>query len=241
MQETGLAGLTPALTILPFLWQMRKNSHLHHVADIYMLVLQLGFNNVLSYLEVCGWTFKAQGGMPTIQYCKLEQVITHLAPTGNTAMLVMNFKAMVDNLYTYIEQQQIQNIYTNKPAIHFLEKTSFISKLHQQTQELQVAFIIVKIFFMAHVSSHKGEPDYWEKRIFKQCCIWRDFILFYNGMLSLFNDDGNPALAIDLLTNFTNCIWDKVSHHAMLQDHKRHYKNHLESMIGNYKKGMRGM
>jgi hypothetical protein len=47
-------GLTPAFTILPFLWQMRKNGHFHHVADICMSVLiiaeQLGFDNVLSYL-----------------------------------------------------------------------------------------------------------------------------------------------------------------------------------------------
>jgi hypothetical protein len=50
--------------------------------------------------------------MPTIQYHKLEQVITHLAPTGKTAALVMNFKVMVDKRKTYIEQQQIQNIYT---------------------------------------------------------------------------------------------------------------------------------
>jgi hypothetical protein len=101
--EGNWIGLTPALTILPFLWQMRKNSHFHHVADIYMSVSivaeQLGFYNVLSYLEVHGWTFKAQGGMPTIQYHKLEQVITQPVPTGKTATLVMNFKAMVDKLH----------------------------------------------------------------------------------------------------------------------------------------------
>jgi hypothetical protein len=37
--------------------------------------------------------------MPTIQYHKLEQVITQPVPTGKTATLVMNFKAMVDKLH----------------------------------------------------------------------------------------------------------------------------------------------
>jgi hypothetical protein len=47
------------------------------------------------------------------------------------------------------------------------------------------------------------------------------------------------VLAINLITNFTDCMWDEVSHRATLQDHKRHYKHCLESMIGNCKRGMR--
>jgi hypothetical protein len=83
--------------------------------------------------------------------------------------------------------KQMWNIYNNKLAIHFLE--SFPSYISRHRSWLQVAFIIVKTFFM--------------------------------------------VLAIDLITNFTDCMWDEVSHRATLQDHKRHYKNCLESMIGN--------
>jgi hypothetical protein len=56
-------------------------------ANIYMSVSivakQLGFDSVILYLECHGWIFFwTQGGKATIQYRKLEQVITCLAPTG---------------------------------------------------------------------------------------------------------------------------------------------------------------
>lgn len=96
--------------------------------SVSIVAKQLGFDSVILYLECHGWMFWTQGGKATIQYCKLEQVIARLGPTGEMVELVMNFKAMVDKLYTYVEQQGIKNIYTHKPAIRFLKKNSFYCK-----------------------------------------------------------------------------------------------------------------
>lgn len=139
--------------------------------SVSIVAKQLGFDSVILYVECCGWMFWTQGGKATIQYCQLEQVIAHLAPKGEMVELVMNFKAMVDKLYTYVEQQGIKNIYTHKPAVRFLKKNSFIAKLHQQMQEWKVAFVIVKTFFLLHVSSQMNQLDYWVKRIFCPCHI----------------------------------------------------------------------
>jgi hypothetical protein len=61
----------------------------------------------------------------------LEQVIAKLAPTKQAAELAMNFNAMIDCMYKLINSEGIKNIYTDKPAIRFLEKKSFVSKIHQ--------------------------------------------------------------------------------------------------------------
>jgi hypothetical protein len=82
------------------------------------------------------------------------------------AKLALNFSAMIDHLYKLVESEGIKNIYTDKPAIHFLEKKSFAGKIYQQTQEFQVAVILMVSFFIKHVSSHHGDIMFWVKRLF---------------------------------------------------------------------------
>jgi hypothetical protein len=121
----------------------------------------------------------------------LEQVIAKLAPNKKAAELAMNFNAMIDHLYKLVDSKGIKNIYTDKPTICFLEKKSFVGKIHQQTQEFQMAVILMASFFINHVSSHHGDIIFWVKRLFCQCRVQKDLKMFCNNLLILFNDSGN--------------------------------------------------
>jgi hypothetical protein len=87
-------------------------------------------------------------GKVTLQYQKLQEVLAKLAPSQQTATLTSNFNAMVDELYKILDGQQMQYIYTETSAIHFLEKESFKLKLHSQAQEFQIGLIVVKSFLL---------------------------------------------------------------------------------------------
>jgi hypothetical protein len=52
------------------------------------------------------------------------------------------FKGMVNRLYNMIERHGLKDRFTGKPAINFLDKDSFIQKLHLHAQEFQMAVII---------------------------------------------------------------------------------------------------
>lgn len=231
-------GLSVELQVLPFLWHMRRNGRVHFFADVFMsttiIAEQLGFDSPIQYVECRGWTFSKKGGEANLQYRKLEQVIEQLAPTKRTAELAMNFNAMVDMLYKHIiGSQGIKNVYSGKPSVRFLEKKSFISKLHQQTQEFQVAVIITKTFFIDHVSDHVGDLLFWIKTIFRQCRVRKDFTMLCNNMLMLFDDSGNPELAKLLLSpTYLDCIRDEVSRRAIGLQQKMRYEARLEEMIG---------
>ncbi len=54
------------------------------------------------------------------------------------AKLALNFNAMIDHLYKLVDSEGIKNIYTDKPAIRFLEKKSFAGKIYQQTHQDEV-------------------------------------------------------------------------------------------------------
>ena len=140
---------------------------------------------------------------------------------------------MIDCLYETIDSEGIKNVYTGKPAVRFLGKKSFVAKIHQQTQEFQVAVIIIKSCFMKHVSSHFGDVMYWVKTIFRQCRVRKDFTMFCNNLLMLFDDAGNARLAKELLSpTYLDCIRDEVSRRASGVQQKKRYKDRLESMIG---------
>ncbi len=142
----------------------------------------------------------------TLQYQKLQKVLAKLASSRWTAFLTLNFNAMVDELYKILDDQQMQNIYTETSAIHFLKKESFKSKLHSQAQEFQIGLIVVKSFFMDWVPDHKGDLLFWMKPIFCPCWLRNDYILFCNNVFLLFHYKGNPQLATELLTKFPVCI-----------------------------------
>jgi hypothetical protein len=121
----------------------------------------------------------------------LEQVIAKLAPNKESAELAMNFNTMIDHLYKLVDSKGIKNIYTDKPTIHFLEKKSFVGKIHQQTQEFQVIVILTASFFINHVSSHHGDIMFWVKRLFCQCRVQKDFTMSCNNLLILFHHSSN--------------------------------------------------
>jgi hypothetical protein len=98
----------------------------------------------------------------------LEQVVAKRAPTKQAAELAMNFNAMTDHLYKLVDSEGIKKISTDKPAVCFLEKKSLVSKIHQQTQEFQVAVILTVSFLINHVSSHHRDIMFWVKRLFHQ-------------------------------------------------------------------------
>ncbi len=56
---------------------------------------------------------------------------------------------MVSSLYDMIEKDGLKDPYTGKPAINFLDRSSFVQKLNGHAQEFQMAVIIVKEFFMS--------------------------------------------------------------------------------------------
>ncbi len=157
----------------------------------------------------------------------------------------MNFNAMIDHLYKLVDSKGIKNIYTDKPTICFLEKKSFVGKIHQQTQEFQMAVILMASFFINHVSSHHGDIIFWVKRLFCQCRVQKDLKMFCNNLLILFNDSGNAWLAKELLAKellgpaYLDCIWDEVSHHASGLQQKKRYEARLEERIGSLQRGTR--
>ena len=50
----------------------------------------------------------------------------------------MNFNAMVDYLYKRIDSEGSKNVYTSKPAICFLEKKSFVNRIHIEGALFQI-------------------------------------------------------------------------------------------------------
>jgi len=199
---------------------------------------QLGFHSAIKYIECHGWTFCHKGGEASIQYRKLEQVIAKLAPTKQATELAINFNAMIDHLYELVDSEGIKDIYTYKPSIRFLEKKSFVAKIHQQTQEFQVAVILTVSFFMDHVSSHHGDIMFWVKMLFRQCRVQKDFTMFCNNVLILFDDDGDAGLAKELLgPDYLDCIRDEVSCWASGLQQRNKYEARLEERIGSLQRG----
>jgi hypothetical protein len=66
-----------------------------------------------------------------------------------------------------IEIDGLKDPFTGKPAVNFLDKDSFIQKLHLHAQEFQMAVIIVQEFFIKHVEHHNGDVEFWVKEIFQ--------------------------------------------------------------------------
>jgi hypothetical protein len=95
-------------------------------------------------------------------------------------------------------------------------------------------------FFINHVNSHHGDIMFWVKRLFCQCRVWKDFMMFCNNLLILFDDSSNAWLAKELLGSaYLDCILDEVSCHASGLQQKESYKARLEERIGSLQRGTR--
>jgi len=70
------------LSTLPFIWQMRKNTH--HYADLWMSVAivahELGFESPINHVECRGWTLNKIGGRFKLQYRRLDEMFFRKAP-----------------------------------------------------------------------------------------------------------------------------------------------------------------
>jgi hypothetical protein len=126
-----------------------------------------------------------------------------------------------------IKKDGLRDPFTGKPAVNFLDKDSFIQKLHLHAQEFQMAVIIVKEFFIKHIKNHNGDVEYWVKEIFQSCLKHKDLVKFFNNIFSLFPNGDDPKLAKDLLNN-PNAMRDRASQLANAIEHKIHYSKLLE-------------
>lgn len=236
------SGLTLPLTVLPFVWHMRRHGRVHHYSDIFntvsIVAQATGFKSALDYVNCRGWTFSTKDGKMRLQYRKLDQVVDRLAPNSDTARLVKNFNAMIEHLYEILDLPMIKDIYTNLPACPRLEKLSFASKIHSHTQDLQFSFVVVGDFYIAHVPNHFGDIEYWAKVIYRDCRYRKDYCFMIYNLLFLFQgDNGDPVLARRLLTNYQDCMRDEVSRLASSAERKRRYEARLEAKLHDASKG----
>jgi hypothetical protein len=79
---------------------------------------------------------------------------------------------------------------------------------------------------------------FWVKRLFCQCIVWKDFTMFCNNFIILFDDDNDAWLAKELLgPTYLDGIWDEVSCHASGLQQKQTYEARLEKRIGSLQRG----
>jgi len=102
---------------LPFLW-LRSKGWLHYYADVCnsttIIAHELGFKLPIDDVNTCSWTFNKSGSTCTLEYCKLIEVVDGMAPTnGGGEALHSNFHAMVDFLYSLLNNDALKSIYTD--------------------------------------------------------------------------------------------------------------------------------
>jgi hypothetical protein len=93
---------------------------------------------------------------------------------------------MVIKVYDIIDKDGLKDPYTGRPAINFLERDSFIEKLHGNAQEFQMAVITVMTFFMKHIIHHNDNVEFWLKEIFQPCQRCKDLLLLFNNIFPYF-------------------------------------------------------
>jgi hypothetical protein len=137
-----------------------------------------------------------------------------------------------------IEKDSLRDPFTAKPAVNFLDKDSFVQKLHLHAQEFQMAVIVVKEFFIKHIKHHNGDVEYWVKEMFQSCLKHKDLVKFFNNIFSLFPKGDDPKLAKDLLNN-PDAMRDRASQLANAIEHKIHYSKLVEQGLLTIKQKMR--
>jgi hypothetical protein len=179
-------GPAPAFHGLPYSYTHCRRGRRHHFVEVFLstsiVACELQYNSPRQYVEARGWTFSNK--------CKLhyqqiqENIFQNL--TGASAKLHLGFKGMVNWLYNMIKKDGLRDLFTGKPAVNFLDKDSFIQKLHLHAQEFQMAVIIVKEFFIKHVENHNSNVEYWVKEIFQSCLKHKDLVKFFNNIFPCF-------------------------------------------------------
>jgi hypothetical protein len=149
MTVAGGWSLLIELIVLAFLWQLPKIK-VHYMGDLFqvnlLLVKQLGFRSILSYIETRGWLIsKKPNKSPveaphfTLEYRKLEEPID-AAPAGKDGKFNKNVKAMVKALYVTLKSEEFLDPFTGKITVHFVDRTSFNAKVNQYAPDHQFMF-----------------------------------------------------------------------------------------------------
>jgi hypothetical protein len=132
----------------------------------------------------------------------------------------------------------LKDPFTGKPAVNFLDKDSFIQKLHLHAQEFQMVVIIVQEFFIKRVEHHKGDVEFWVKEIFQSCLQHKDLVRMYNNIFSLFPNGEDPKLAKELLEQ-PDAMREQASRKANDIDFKVRYSKLVETALKTIKRKMR--
>jgi hypothetical protein len=135
-------GPAPAFHGLPYSYAHQRRGRRHHFAEVFIstsiVARELWYNSPKQYVEARGWTLSHR---QKLQYWQIQENILQQA-TRVLGELHNGFKGMVNRLYNMIERDGLKDRFTGKPAINFLDKDSFIQKLHLHAQEFQMAVII---------------------------------------------------------------------------------------------------
>lgn len=232
---------------LPFIWQKPRHGRPHHFADVLLtnaiIATELGFQSPIAYIESRGWVISklGQSGRYHLEYRKLEEVLaqTSYKSSSGSTQLCTNVMAMIEHIYKMLEDDGMKHVYTGKPAVRLLDKSSFVAKVNNHAQDLHVAVILVKHFFLDHVPDNKGNLDHWTKKLFRQCSHRKDFVHFCNNIFSLFPEEkGDADLATRLLTRHADCMKDEVARLAASEAHRSRYRDALFSTLDkNFKRG----
>jgi len=222
------SGPSPALHGLPYSYAHWRKGSRHHFAEVFVstsiVARELKYSSPVQYVGARGWTLSSNR---KLHYRQIDEIIFRNAP-ASVGEMHKNFKGIVTRLYEMIEKDGLKDPFTDKPAVNFLERDSFVQKLHGNAQEFQMAVILVKTFFMEHADHHKDNVEYWLKEIFRSCRKRKDLLVFYNSLFSLFSNGEDPKLAKELLKH-PDAMRDEVCRRANAIEHKIRYSKLVES------------
>jgi len=145
---------------------------------------------------------------------------------------------MIQELFK-LQKEGVKDIYTGKPAIPYLNETSFVSLLNRHRQEFHMALIVVNTFFLPHAAHHKDDPDFWLKRIFRPCNKRKDLVTFIDNVFTLFQDGDDKDLATLLLAKHSFNMRDEVNRRCANKQHRIEYEKKVEQQLLLVKRGTR--
>jgi hypothetical protein len=161
---------------------------------------QLGFGNIVSYIETRGWLIskkpsKSPVEVPcfTLEYHKLKELID-AAPAGKDGKFNKNVKAMVKALYVTLKSEEFFDPFTGQGTVHFVDQTSFNVEVKQYAQDHQFMFTIVKHFILPAVKTEKENSEHWAKVFFKGCRTRKQLHLFCQNFLVALLEDESAAV-----------------------------------------------
>lgn len=201
---------------------------------------QCGFQSAIQFVKCFGWvaTKKGHSHDVGVQYRKVDNILKGFAPSDEAATKATSFHAMIQALYK-LQEKGVKDIYTGKPAIPYLNESSFVNLLKRHRQEFHMALIIVNTFFLPHVPNHKDDPDFWLRMIFRPCNKRKDLVTFVDNVFTLFRNGNDKELATELLAKHDTCMRDEVNRRCANEQHRFEYEKKVEQQLLLVKRGTR--